>query len=116
MKRLLTLLALSAAAAGAQTPPPAPQQAVPRGQELPVDRVVGVVGTHALVWSEVLEAVNQRRAAGLQVPSDSAGQMEVARKVLQELVDEEILVQKAEIEKIDVSDADLTKTVDAQVK
>ena len=83
---------------------------------LPIDRVVAVVGDQPLLWSDVLTAINQRRAQGLQLPPDSAGQAALARTVLGELVDEEILVQKAKEMKLDVSDADVTSAADRQIK
>ena len=116
MKRLALLL-LCAGPLAAQVPPaPAAAPAIARGVELPIDRIVAIVGAHPVLFSEVLEAVNQRRAQGMELPSDSAAQMEIARKVLQELVDEEVLVQKAALEKIEVTDADLARTVDGQIK
>jgi len=60
--------------------------------------------------------VNERRAAGLELPTDSAGQMEVARQVLAEMVDEELLVQKAQAAGIDVPPADVERTVDQQIR
>src|SRR6266480_230259 len=68
---------------------------------LPIDRVVAIVGDQPLLWSDVLTAINQRRTQGLQVPADSAGQATLARTVLGELVDEEILVQKAKEMKLE---------------
>ncbi|MFN8580637.1 MAG: peptidylprolyl isomerase [Gemmatimonadaceae bacterium] len=91
------------------------QQAEARN--VPMDRVVAVVGTTPILWSEVLEVINQRRAGGMQVPDDSLAQVELARQVLGEIVDEEILVQKARTDtSIVVADADLTATVDQQMK
>ena len=40
--------------------------------DVPMDRIVAVVGTTPILWSEVLEVINQRRAQGMQVPEDSA--------------------------------------------
>src|SRR5665213_962751 len=42
-----------------------------------VDRVVAVVGNSVITWSDLAEEVNQRRAAGLQLPADPAGQLAV---------------------------------------
>ena len=64
----------------------------------------------------MLTAINQRRAQGLQVPPDSAGQTALARSVLNDLVDEEILVQKAKELKLEVTDADITAAADRQIK
>ena len=97
----------------AQTPATA-ARAIPPA--LPIDRVVAVVGDQPLLWSDVLTAINQRRAQGLQLPPDSAAQAVLARTVLGELVDEEILVQKAKELKLEVTDADVTSAADRQIK
>lgn len=86
------------------------------GTTLPIDRIVAVVGSAPILWSEVLVAVNQRRAQGLPFPSDSAGQMAIARDVLDELVDAEILVQKAAQLGITVSPEEAGATVDDQIR
>ena len=64
----------------------------------------------------MLTAVNQRRSQGMQLPTDSAGQATLARSVLSELVDEEILVQKAKEMKLEVTDADVIGAADRQIK
>ncbi len=83
---------------------------------VPVDRVVAVVGNHPILYSNVIEAVNVRRSQGLTLPTDSAGQEKVMRTILNDLVDEEVLVQKAKEEKVVVADNDLATTVEAQIK
>ncbi|HST08513.1 MAG TPA: SurA N-terminal domain-containing protein, partial [Gemmatimonadaceae bacterium] len=113
MKRFLFAAALAPIALAAQTPAVAPR---PVPSALPIDRVVAVVGDQPLLWSDVLTAINQRRAQGLQLPPDSAGQAALARTVLGELVDEEILVQKAKEMKLDSADVDVTGAADRQIK
>lgn len=81
-----------------------------------VDRVVAVVGSSVITWSDLAAAVNEQRAAGLQLPPDPEGQMRVARQVLNDLVDQEILVQKAKDVKVDVTNDDVAPQVDAQIK
>ncbi len=81
-----------------------------------VDRVVAVVGSSVITWSDLAAAVNEQRAAGLQLPADAAGQLTIARSVLSDLVDQEILVQKAKDVKVDVTDADVASQVDRQIK
>lgn len=116
-------LALPAAAQSSGTPAPVAQTAsnvpVPTRSTAAVDtvdRIVAVVGTSAITWSDLATAVNQQRAAGLKLPSDPAGQLRVARSVLSNLVDEEILVQKAKELGLTVSDADIAPRVDQQIK
>src|SRR5687767_9470243 len=95
--------------------------ALARAQETPaqglvVDRVVAVVGNKPILYSSVVEAVNVRRAQGLQLPPDSAGQAALLRSIVNDLIDEEVLVQKARAENVEVADADLAATVEAQIK
>jgi peptidyl-prolyl cis-trans isomerase SurA len=113
IKRLVFAVALAPIGIGAQTPAVAVQTVPPL---LPIDRVVAVVGDQTVLWSEVLTAINQRRAQGLQLPTDSVGQAALAHTVLGELVDEEILVQKAKEMKLEVTDADITAGADRQIK
>lgn len=93
-----------ATSAAAQTP------AAQRGIE--VDRIVGVVGKHPILFSEVLEAINFARAGGMQLPPDSAGQIRVAREFLGRIVDKEVLIVVAGEYKIEVSESDISKTVE----
>jgi peptidyl-prolyl cis-trans isomerase SurA len=109
---LAALLLLPASGAAQEVLAPA---AVP-GQPMMVDRVVAVVGDQAILWTDVMTEVNQRRASGLQLPADSAGQMAVARQVLDDLVDVEILVQQARRLGIDVTDAEVQVSVEQQIR
>ena len=71
---------------------------------------------HSLLYSDVMNAINQQRAAGMQLPPDSAGQAALAAEALNTLVDEEILVQKAALLKIEVTPDEVNRSVDDQVK
>lgn len=111
MNRLLLLLLASLGAA------PLAAQGTRTLQSTPIDRVVAVVGSRSILWSEVVEAVGQRRARGEDVPQDSVGQLDYAKRLVQELIDEEILVSRAlQDTSITVADADLTSTVEEQLK
>lgn len=113
IKHLMIVVGLAPIALGAQTPV-TPASAIP--PSLPIDRVVAIVGEQPVLWTDVLTAINQRRAQGLQLPPDSAGQATLARTVLNELLDEEILVQKAKELKLEVTDADIIAAADRQIK
>jgi peptidyl-prolyl cis-trans isomerase SurA len=113
IKHLVIAAAFAPLALAAQVPT---TPARPVSTSLPIDRVVAVVGTQPLLWTDVLTAVNQRRSQGMQLPTDSAGQAVLARGVLSELVDEEILVQKAKEMKLEVLDADVSAAADRQIK
>jgi peptidyl-prolyl cis-trans isomerase SurA len=118
--RLATLVALVASPAFAQNTPPAaaparPAAAVDTG--IPVDKIAAVVGDRAILWSELNEEINERRARGLKIPPDSAAQTELARSVIQEMIDEEAIVQHALRDtSVHVSELDVQNAADAQVK
>lgn len=116
MKRFLTVAALVPVGLAAQTPAPATPTSRPIPAAVPIDKVVAIVGDQPLLWSDVLTAINQRRAQGMQLPPDSAGQAALARQVLGELIDEEILVQKAKEMKLEVTESDITSAADRQIK
>lgn len=103
---LLTLLAAPVAA----------QQGTDDLRILPVDRVVGVVANKPILWSEVLERINVARASGLQVPRDSAGQFAVAKQMLDQLVDEEVLLAVANDYKLVVLETEVTARVEQQIE
>jgi peptidyl-prolyl cis-trans isomerase SurA len=113
IKHLIIVAALTPLALAAQIPS---TPAAPVATSLPIDRVVAIVGTQPVLWTDVLTAVNQRRTQGLQLPTDSAGQAVLARSVLGELVDEEMLVQKAKEMKLEVLEADVAAAADRQIK
>jgi peptidyl-prolyl cis-trans isomerase SurA len=117
LKTLWTAIAAAivASSASAQQPAARPAQAGP-GQRVPLDRVVGVVGAKPITWFDLQERINIIRQEGRPIPSDSAGFVEFARGVLNEMIDEEILVQKAQELKVEVPDADLANSVDRQFK
>ncbi len=118
--------AAAAAAAAAAAPVTPAEDSAAKAQRLalmypttvtvPLDRVAAVVGDEPILWSDVIERINVDRAQGMQVPTDSAGQMLVARNVTNELINEELLVQKAKELKVDVTDDDVMPAVDEQVK
>ena len=115
LSRLAILsLAVAATTATAQQPQAPPR---PASQSKATDGIVAVVGTHPILWSEVLEVIGQRRAAGAPMPTDSAGSIEFARDILTQLIDEEVLLQRAAGDtSITVADADVAQTVDRQVQ
>lgn len=111
MNRLASVVLAVAVAVpcSAQQPAAATPQAV--------DGIVAVVGNRAILWSEVLEIIGQERARGARMPEDSAGAAEYARSILSNLIDEEVLLQRAHGDtSITVADADVQQTVDRQVQ
>jgi peptidyl-prolyl cis-trans isomerase SurA len=106
---LVSLFVLTAANATAQDP------ATPARQIL--DGVVAVVGSRPILWSEVMEVIGRERAQGARLPEDSAGAADFARNILTQLVDEEVLLQRAAGDTtITVADADVAETVTRQIQ
>jgi peptidyl-prolyl cis-trans isomerase SurA len=118
MRKIFLNLFVFPVAVAAQTPSPAPPRVASAApaSSIPVDRVVAVVGDQVILWSDVMSSINQQRAAGLQLPPDSAGQADIAKEALSALVDEEILVQKAHLLKIEVTPDEVNRSVDDQVR
>lgn len=111
MKHLaLTVLALAVSI-------PAAAQQQPATLSQVTDGIVAVVGTRPILWSQVMEVIGQERSRGAKLPEDSAGAVEFARNILTQLIDEEVLLQRASGDtSITVADADVAQTVDRQVQ
>lgn len=111
MKTRVFIPVLVAAAAGALQA----QQSGGR-QMLQMDGIVAVVGSKPILWSEVQEQLLQERARGAQLPDDSAGAVQFARTVIQQMIDEQVLLQRAANDTaLHVADEDLKATVDQQI-
>ena len=116
---LLTLAPLL----GAQQPTPAGTQPpgvsrapVPVTGAIPLDRVVAVVGTVVITQSDLRERMVAKAQEGVEVPRDSAALRTFSLATLNELVEEELLLEKAKELKTEVPEADVTSTVDKQIK
>jgi peptidyl-prolyl cis-trans isomerase SurA len=81
-----------------------------------VDGIVAVVGTTPILRSDVEERLAQARAAGQKMPDDSAGQQLMLKGILDAIIDEELLVQKAKEEKVEVADNDVNADVDKRMQ
>jgi peptidyl-prolyl cis-trans isomerase SurA len=123
----LALLALSPASLLAQQPapttPPATQPApaaaarsVVSGPPIPLDRVVAIVDGVVITQSNLRERILAKQQEGVAVPKDSAAYKEFAVQTLNELVDEELILEKGKEIKTEVPDADVSNTVDQQFK
>jgi peptidyl-prolyl cis-trans isomerase SurA len=86
------------------------------GGSPPVDGIVAVVGTTPILRSDVEERVAQARASGQKMPEDSASQQAMLKSILDAIIDEELLVQKAKVEKVEVTDNDVNADVDKRMQ
>jgi peptidyl-prolyl cis-trans isomerase SurA len=121
--------AVCAAAAHAQQPAPKPSPApapapppVTAAQAsdttvVPLDRIVAVVGDQPVTQFDVEERLLvMRQQPGFKAPTTEAEYNKVALDVINQLIDEELLVQKATQLKVEVQDHDLTANVDRQIR
>lgn len=118
MTRSLATVAASlvcAAVLHAQTPANA-RPAAPGPVPFAVDRVIAVAGERPILWSEVLEEYNTRRAQGMPIPPDTVEHRKLVERIIDELIDAEMLVQKAAVEKVEVADGDVLPDVETQLK
>ncbi|HEX6966459.1 MAG TPA: peptidylprolyl isomerase [Gemmatimonadaceae bacterium] len=111
-----TAAMLAGAAAGAQeTAPPGP--GAPPG--IGIDRVVAVVGDSVILQSDVEQELQQQllalRQAGHAV-QDSATVQKMAHDILEQMVSVELLLQEAQRQKLDVTDDEVSSTVDRNVQ
>lgn len=113
---LRSLLVGPAIAAAASLTLPGVAGAQDRGAQVELDRIVAVVGTTAITWYDLQERVNTLRQEGAPVPTDSVAYLAFARDLLNQMVDDEVLLQKAAAMKIVVPETDLSESVDRQVK
>ncbi len=121
-RTLVTGAALAAApsfvhaqATGARTTEPAKPPSQPPVADsvkgLPLDGIAAIIGDQVILVSEVVTAVNQARAGGAKVES-AKDLARLEKDVLDQMIDAELLVQKAKDEKVEVADAEVASAVD----
>lgn len=101
--------------APAKTPAASPAADTGKTTALPIDGIAGVVGDQVVLISEVTAEALRRRSAGLQIRTE-AEMVKLLTEVRDQLLEAELLVQKAKLEKVEVNEAELTRTVDEQEK
>jgi len=116
-----TLLLTASGAFAQNTPPPVaarPKPPTPSDTTaLPVDYIAAVVGDRAILFTEVMEEINERRARGLKLPPGDSAQMALARSVIQEMIDEEVIVQHALRDtSVHVADLEVQSAAEQQMK
>jgi peptidyl-prolyl cis-trans isomerase SurA len=82
-----------------------------------VDKVVAVVGNRPVLASQVDEEIFSRQSQGAKLPTDPAGLQSVRQEIVSSIIDEELLLQQAQRDtSIHVTDEEIAKGVDEQVK
>jgi len=96
--------------------PLAAQQAQAHAPEM-IDRVAAIVGDRVVLLSEIDERLQQQRATGVVIPTDSAGYAQARRAALESLIDEEVLYQAAKRDTtINIADNDVQVQVEDQYR
>ncbi len=94
-----------------------PARAAAQAPEQMIDRIAAVVGDRIILLSEIDEEINQRRGQGLQVPEDSAAIEALRRQVLDDLIDDEVIYQRARSDTgITVNDQEVLGAVEQQFR
>lgn len=110
---LASLLCVSLASAQEPAPPPATRDSAVIG----LDRIVAIVGPKAITQYDVQERLlAMRQQPGFRAPANETELNQLAHEVLNQLIDEEVLVQKAEELKVEVPDNELNATIDKQMR
>ena len=105
-----TLAAQDSTAVAADTTPA-------RDTTFVVDKVVAVVGNRPVLASQVDEEIFSRQSQGAKLPTDPAGLQSVRQEIVSSIIDEELLLQQAQRDtSIHVTDEEIAKGVDEQVK
>lgn len=113
------ILAIAAAALGAQQPTPAAQvpPATPDSTVIPLDRIVAIVGDQPITQYDVQERMLlMRQQPNFEPPKTEVEFQQFTRDVVNQLIDEEAMVQKAHQLKVEVLDHELSPNVDKQVR
>jgi len=108
-----------AAVAGAQqtAATPAAPAAQTRDSIIPLDRIVAIVGDQVITHFDVQERLLAlQQNPNFKAPQTEAEYNKLALEIINALIDEEALLQKAAELKVEVPDGDLTPTVDRQMR
>src|ERR1051325_7141822 len=106
-----------AASVAAQQPTPAPAKPASDTTVVQLDRIVAVVGDQPITQYDLQERMlAAQQQPGFKPPQNEEDFQKMARDVLNQLIDEEILVQHAAKLKVTVEDRDLAASADKQMQ
>jgi peptidyl-prolyl cis-trans isomerase SurA len=113
MSRIRSTLVVLALAGAAGAPHAVAAQKPPAAATM--DGVVAIVGDTPILRTDLEERIVALTATGQPLPTDSAGERALMVNLLNQLIDEELLLQKAKELKVEVSDNDVAPQVDKQL-
>jgi peptidyl-prolyl cis-trans isomerase SurA len=88
----------------------------PTAQHAALDRIVAVVGDQPITRFDLEQRILQDEQRGVRVPTDSGPRHDYELQMLNSMIDEELLLQKAKELKIDVPDNELNSAIDKQIR
>ncbi|MEN8145476.1 MAG: peptidylprolyl isomerase [Gemmatimonadota bacterium] len=101
---------------GAVAALPAPAEAAADTAEL-VDRIAAIVGDTAILYSDVVIALFQMNQSGTEVPPAGTPEFDVfSGQVLEDLIDDMVLLQKAKTEDIQINDEFINQEADKRFR
>ena len=92
------------------------QQPAPAGQSVPLDRIIAVVGDQPITRFDLQERILQRQQQGVRAPTDPQALHSYELQLVNEMIDEELLLQKAKELKIEVPDNELNSAIDRNIR
>jgi peptidyl-prolyl cis-trans isomerase SurA len=112
----LALCAAASAVAAQQTTDSAAATAA-RDTVVMLDRIVAIVGDQPITEYDVEQRVlAMQQQQGFQAPRNADEERQLHQSIVSQLIDEELLVQKAAQLKVEVADADLNTSIDRQLR
>ena len=117
MKAFLMLAVLTVALGAQQPTPPAAVAPARDTTVVSLDRIVAVVGDEPITQYDVQERIlAMQQAPGFKPPANEAEFQKLSHDVVNSLIDEELLVQKARQLKLEVPDKEMSASVDRQMR
>jgi peptidyl-prolyl cis-trans isomerase SurA len=105
---LCSLLVASTATAQSTSAQPA--------SAVPLDAVIAVVGDQVITRYDLKERINQLIQGGMPAPATDSARCAVGRQTVTEMVEQELLLQKAKELKIEAPDNEISGAVDKQIR
>jgi len=116
MKPILTSSALALIALASRLAAQQPARTAPPASPVLINDVVAVVGDQPITRIDLQERwLGKIQRKELPDPANDSAAFAQQRDVLNDMIDEELLLQKAKDLKIEVADADITPMVDRQI-
>lgn len=115
MNRILLSVALALVAGQAFAQQPAVASAP--SEMVRLDGIAAIVGDHVITLNDLRDAIIAKiQRKELEQPKDSAEAHAIEREVLNDMIQDELIIQKAKDLKITIADADISPQVDRQLK